>query len=70
MSNIRQYGQMKKSRRGKSRRRGEKKKEAQTRERVRRKKIQVREKVEKLRSAVFSQCVVLLEAYTAGPDER
>ena len=42
-----------KSRGGKSQRREEKKKEDQRRERVRRKKMQVREKVEKSRSTVF-----------------
>ena len=44
-----------KSRGGKSQRREEKKKEDQRRERVRRKKMQVREKVEKLRNTVFFQ---------------
>jgi Na+-transporting methylmalonyl-CoA/oxaloacetate decarboxylase gamma subunit len=48
---FRQYGQMK-SRDGKSQRR-EKKKEDQKRESLRRKKIQVREKVGKLRNIVF-----------------
>ena len=44
-----------KSRGGKSQRREEKKKEDQRRERVRRKKMQVREKVEKSRNTVFFQ---------------
>ena len=42
-----------KSRDGKNQRREEKKKEDQTRERVRRKKMQVREKVEESRNTVF-----------------
>ena len=42
-----------KSRDGKSQRREEKKKEGQKRESLRRKKIQVREKVDKLRNTVF-----------------
>ena len=42
-----------KSRGGKSQRREEKKKEDQRRERVRRKRMQVREKVEKSRNTVF-----------------
>jgi hypothetical protein len=53
-SQFRQYGQME-NRGGKNQRREEKKKEDERRERVRRKKMQVREKVEKLRNIVFFQ---------------
>ena len=60
-SNFRQYGQMK-SRDGKSQRREEKKKEDQTRESLRRKKIQVREKIGKSRNTVFFQWFVAPES--------
>ena len=59
-SNFRQYGQMRweesekrKSEKKEDQRRERKKKEDQRTERVSRKKIQVRKKVEKLRSTVF-----------------
>ena len=59
-----------KSRGGKSQRREEKKKEDQRRERVRRKKMQVREKVEKSRSTVFFQCFVAPEGGKVGSLKR
>ena len=51
---------------GKSQRREEKKKEDQRRERVRRKKMQVREKVAKLRNTVFFQWFVAPEGRKVG----
>ena len=59
-----------KSRGGKSQRREEKKKEDQRRERVRRKKMQVREKVEKSRNTVFFQCFVAPEGRKVGSLKR
>ena len=59
-----------KSRDGKSRRREEKKKEDQTKESLRRKKIQVREKVGKSRDAMFFQWFVAPEGRTVGLLER
>jgi hypothetical protein len=50
-----------------SEKRGRRKKR---RERVRRKKVQVREKVEKSRSTVFFQCFVPLECRAIWADER
>ena len=56
-----------KSKGGKSQRIGEKKKqEDQRRERVRRKKMQVREKVEKSRITVFLQCFGAPEGQKVG----
>ena len=55
-----------KSKGGKSQRREEKKKEDQTRERVRRNKIKVREKVEKSRKTVFFQSFVASEGRKVG----
>ena len=55
-----------KSKGGKSQRREEKKKEDQTRERVRRNKIKVREKVEKSRNTVFFQSFVASEGRKVG----
>ena len=56
----------KKSRGGKSQRREEKKKEDQRRERVRRKKMQAREKVEKSRFTVFFPWLVAPEVWKVG----
>ena len=58
------------SRGGKSQRREEKKKEDQRRERVRRKKMQVREKVEKSRLTVFFQWFVAPEGRKVGSLKR
>ena len=59
-----------KSRGGKSQRRGEKKKEDQGRERVRRRKMQVREKVAKSWNTVFFQWFVTLEGRKVGSQKR
>ena len=58
------------SRGGKSQRREEKKKEDDRRERVRRQKMQVREKVEKSRNTVFFQCFVAPENRKVGSLKR
>ena len=59
-----------KSRGGKSQRREEKKKEDQGRERVRRQKMQVREKVAKSRNTVFVQWFVAPEGRKVGSPKR
>ena len=59
-----------KSRGGKSQRREEKRKEDQRRERVRGKKMQMREKVEKLRKTVFFQWFVAPEGRKVGSLKR
>ena len=59
-----------KSRGGKSQRREEKKREDQGRERVRRKKMQVREKVEKRRFTVFFRWFVAPEGRKGGSLKR
>ena len=58
------------SRGGKSQREEEPKREGQRRERVRRKKMQVREKVGKLRNTVFFQCFVAPEGRKVGSLKR
>jgi len=56
---LKEVYKLRKSRSGKrSQRREKKKKKDQRRDRVRRKKMQVREKVGKSRNAVFSHCFV------------
>ena len=59
-------GKVMKSRGGNSERREKNKKDDQRRERVRRKKMQVREKVEKTRNTVFFQCFVAQEGRKVG----
>ena len=59
-----------KSRGGKSQKREEKKREDQRGERVRRKKMEVREKVGKSRFTVFFQCVVVPEGPKVGKLKR